>query len=116
MSILNYLEETSQTEEFIPRTQEEKEADKKAHLEGKIILEFWNKEYSFQNGNNTPITGKVKSYDHRAKLTIRAMELARDEGKKYIQKSGMDTLRLAEVTDTDIENTKNNLRRYGAEI
>lgn len=68
-----------------------------------IQIKFWNAQFSFQNGNETPVTGQITGQPHQIKLLKRAMELARDEDKQLTVANGMDTVSFKTVTDKDIK-------------
>lgn len=82
-----------------PATQETKEA----RFANTIRIEFWNGEFTRTDCNDRPVSGKVNNQDHATSLLKRAMEQARDEGKKLVVKNGMTTSRFETVTDEDIE-------------
>lgn len=102
--ILEWLDEqgTDTPQEIDPTTPEQLEAERQAYYANTIQIEFWSGEWTFQNCNDEPMTGKINGQAHLTKLLRRAMERARDEGKKLIAKNGMDSRHFDKITDDDI--------------
>lgn len=78
-------------------------AEREARQVNLIQIKFWNAQFSFQNGNEAPVTGQITGQTHQTKLLRRAMELARDEGKELRVINGMDMRGFKTVTDKDIQ-------------